>query len=147
MKTFLPKIQFGVIFFICSLLLFLPVTLLAENQTGDSGFHLVVCGTGEDGAMDCDFSELKKLVGKTFDYVIGYIILPIATILIIWAGFKTIWDSSQGKDPTFYREMLRNVIIGVALAVGAYAIVKTFISLFFDSGGAFQAVIEEVFGQ
>lgn len=147
MKTFLEKSRFAFIFTTCLVLIFLPMALLAAPDDGNNQeFHLVVCGTGDAGAMDCDFEKLKELVSKTFDYILGFIILPVATVLIIWAGFKTIWDASQGKDATFYRQMLKNVIIGMALAIGAYAIVKTFINLFFDSDGAFQPIIEEVFG-
>ena len=147
MKKILEKTRFAFIFMACLVLILLPMALLAAPDNGNgSEFHLVVCGTGDAGAMDCDFEKLKELVSKTFDYVLGYIILPVATILIIYAGFKTILESSQGKDPSFYKTMLKNVLIGMAMAIGAYALVKTFINLFFDSDGAFQPIIEEVFG-
>lgn len=144
MKKIWEKIRLGLVFAVCLVLLLLPTVILAEGE--DSEFHLVVCGTGKEGAMDCNFGELKDLVGKTFKYVLGYIILPVATILLIWAGFKTIWEAAQGKDATFYRQMLKNIVIGMALAIGAYALVKTFINLFFSDDAAFQSIIDSVFG-
>lgn len=139
-------------FVACLSLLVLPTIILAQGQSvssdasSNSGFHLVVCGTGEAGAMDCDFEKLKELVGKTFDYIIGYIVLPVATILIIWAGFKIIVGAYQGKDLSAARQMIKNIIIGIVLTVGAYAIVKTVADLFFDSQGAFRTIIQQVFG-
>ncbi|HOH11314.1 MAG TPA: TrbC/VirB2 family protein [Candidatus Paceibacterota bacterium] len=144
MKKNWEKIRLGLVFAVCLVLWLLPAIILAEGE--DSEFHLVVCGTGAEGAMDCDFGELKDLVGKTFKYVLGYIILPVATVLLIWAGFKTILEAYQGKPATFWRQMLRNIIIGMALAIGAYALVKTFINLFFSDDAAFQSIIDSVFG-
>lgn len=147
MKKFFRICHFGFLSLIVFSLFVLPTLSLAQaaNTTGGSGFQIITCGTGTSGAMDCGFDDLRKTVGNVFKYAIEYVILPLATITLIWAGFKIIWESSRGRDSSLYRQVLKNVVIGLALAVGAYAIVRTFISLFFNDEGAFQDIIKEVF--
>ena len=118
---------------------FLPVILWAETT-----YNFIPCGTSSPAT--CNFEHLKQLVGTVFKYFLEVVIFPIAVGVILYAGFMTVWEASQGKDPTAYRNMLINVVIGFSLALGAYAIVRTVISLFFNEE-ALDAEIDAVFQQ
>lgn len=147
MKKTLQIFNFSFVLIFCFSLLFLTILIPSQLAMADNGegFEIITCGRGEDGALDCDFEDLKTTVGNVFRYLLEWVILPVATTVLIWSGFNVIWKSSKGEDPSFYRQVLKNVVIGIALAVGAYALVRTFITLFFNDEGAFQEVIKSVF--
>lgn len=144
MKKNIKICRFGFVLLASFCLFCLPMIVSVQAaDTTSGGFEIITCGDG--GPRDCDFEALKKTVGNLFKYLLELVILPVATIVLIWAGFMTIWESSYGRDSSRYRKALLNIVIGIALAVGAYALVRTFITLFFNDEGAFQEVIEEVF--
>jgi cation transport ATPase len=115
----------------------LPLSILAVTPG-----ELIPCGSG--GPEECNFDGLKQLITNVFDFLMEYLIFPIAVMVIMYAGFMTIWESYNGRNPSAYKTMLMNVAIGFALALGAYAIIRTVVSLFFNED-ALKLEIEDVF--
>lgn len=119
---------------------FLPLVLLAEGP-------LVTCGTGEDGPTSCNWQELVKMFNKVIDFIFLDLMIPLAVLAIVWAGIQILLKKSQPADLLKEKGALRNVAIGIFMALGAYAIVKTILTLLpGNENGFLNDVIKQVFG-
>ena len=89
----------------------------------------VNCGTGTAGPADCKLPDLLNLVNKVLQFIIVDVMLTLSTIVIVYAGIKTLIESSQGKDATVYKKMLTNVAIGMFFVLGSFVIVKSLLTM------------------
>ncbi|MCX6713876.1 MAG: hypothetical protein NTV48_02110 [Candidatus Vogelbacteria bacterium] len=106
----------------------------------------IICGAGTTGPADCTFDKLLKLVKMVLDFIALYVVVPVATLVIIYSGFMTLNESRQGKDATVYKKMLGNVLIGMVLALGSYVIVKSLLLLLIDPKSTFFTVVTRFLG-
>lgn len=119
-KKFLKDYKRFLVIFVFLSLFNIPLLSLAQADDASSS-KLIPCDGIE---TPCDFYALVQLINNIIEYVFIYIISPVATLMIVWSGIMTVYESSQGKDPSTYKEILRKVVIGFFLSFSAWVIVK-----------------------
>ena len=84
----------------------------------------------------CTFNDIfnseNGLIKHIIDFVLFYIIIPIATISIAVAGFKMIIQSDKEKARTEAKEILIAVFIGLFVAFASWLIVKVILTTLVD---------------
>ena len=108
-------------------LIAMPLWLGAETD-GNSG--LVPCGFGNVGPEDCTFNHLLILAQNVMNFLIFTIALPVAVVLIIFAGGKMVWYSTTPGKHQESLNMIKNVAIGLFIMLAAYVIIQQVLSFF-----------------
>ncbi|MFA6254077.1 MAG: TrbC/VirB2 family protein [Candidatus Paceibacterota bacterium] len=118
---------------------FLPLLLLAADAP-------LVTTVGSDGPGDYTWKELVQLFRNVTDFIFLRLMIPLAVIAIVYAGIRILLGKSKPEDLIKEKGTLRNVAIGIFMALGAYAIVKTIFSLLADdSTSVIRGVMDQVF--
>ncbi|MCX6712240.1 MAG: TrbC/VirB2 family protein [Candidatus Vogelbacteria bacterium] len=125
---------------------FLPLLLLAAEPATDRSSGLIPCGNGSTGPEDCKWADLVKLFNNVTDFIFNNIMIPLAVIAIVYAGIRVLLGQTKPEELIKAKGTLTNVAIGIFMALGAYAIVKTIISLLASGSGPIQEAIKQVFG-
>jgi len=110
-----------------------PVMTLAVSD-------LIPCDgpQGIDGVV-CDFGKIfgdAGLVAKVIDYTIKFIITPLATIAILYAGIRLVWFGDRPEIKTAMKNLLWTVGLGMVLVFSAYLIVQTIVTSLADDSEA-----------
>lgn len=108
-----------------SFLFSLPLGAWAQGGVSNG---IVQCG--RDGGV-CGWQDLLITIQRLLDFVLLYIAIPIATIVIIVGGFTMIF--SFGNEGKFKkgRQMITGVAVGFVITFCAWILVKTLIAIFF----------------
>jgi hypothetical protein len=123
---------------------FLPLLLLAATPEPPG---LVTCGTGTAGPSDCTWPKLVEMFNKVTKFIFIDLMIPLAVIAIVYAGIQILLKKSQPADLIKEKGALRNVAIGIFMALGAYAIVKSILTMLGGSNsGVLQEAMKQVFG-
>lgn len=96
---------------------------------------LVPCGVTDDQVLltnptygePCTFTHFMFMINKIITFVIMDLALPIAAIMFAYAGFVLV-TAPGDESRTKAKNIFLNTLIGLILAVGAWLIVKTFLS-------------------
>jgi hypothetical protein len=75
----------------------------------------------------CDFNALMQLVSNALKFLVE-LALPLATITIIYAGFLYL-TTAVSDQKSKAKTMLINVVIGFAVLLAAFVIVRTIINV------------------
>lgn len=125
---------------------FSGVALSAEpvptpNQPGG----LVPCGKGDAGPTDCDLLDLITLVDNVLKFLL-YAGTVIASILVLYAGIKMVYygSTNPGKASSA-KGILWNVVIGYAIMLAAWLVVKQLVGFFASEEGVLRQAIDIVF--
>lgn len=96
-----------------------------------SAESLIPCDGGPtDG---CDFNDLMALVNNVINFLIFDLALPIAAVVIAYAGFLFLTSGDEPGKRTKAKKMLVNIVIGLVLALASWLIVQTILmSLGYD---------------
>lgn len=124
LKTKTKRLFFASILFF----LFLSFTaVLAEETaytcpeyTGAGG--IVYCATGA-----CTFNDLVCTANRVVEFVMFYVVPPIAVIVIVIAAINLMTSSGDSAKLTAAKQTLIWIILGLVVIYGAWAIVKSFI--------------------
>jgi len=87
-----------------------------------------VAGIGRTFTITRTLCNIKASIGDYLQYFM-YIGLSLATILLIWNGFKLVTSSDREKQMTSFKKNLIYIIIWVVLLVSFYYIIDIFISI------------------
>ena len=103
----------------------IPVGVLAQT-------NFIVCN-----GPDCTFGHLLVLVKNVLDWLV-MISFSAAIITLMWAGFLYLTTGIADKK-TQAKAMLWKVVIGFAIILGAWVIVKTIVGVILkpEIGGRF----------
>jgi hypothetical protein len=101
------------------------------------GIYTCVGAKSKDGTVnandanleECKISNLMNQVNFSLDLMFK-IFVPIATIAIVYAGFKLVTASASQKSEA--KRILTNVILGFLFMSGAFGIVKLIINYLAD---------------
>ncbi len=140
--------RFAVIFLSVLLVFnFLPLVLLAEG--------LVPCGQNvRDDAgniisygkpTDCKWKDLVTLFNNIIDFIFKDLMIPLAVVAIVYAGIQVLIHQDNPGELKKAYGTLQKVGIGIFLALGAYAIVKTIATMLANPDSIFQKAIDQVF--
>ncbi len=106
---------------ILSVILALP--FIASAQT------LVKCGmTNPD---ECSYKDLVQLIQDVLNFLIYTLATPIAVLMIAFSGFEMVTSGGDQKKYDNAKKVLINILIGYAVMLAAFLIVKLIFSLFF----------------
>ena len=120
------KITKFFIFSLISLMLIIPVISFAQSAP------LVPCDNSE--ANPCDFAQFMILINNIIDFIFKFLALPIAAIMFAYAGFTLVTSGGSPESKTKAKNIFTNVVIGLIIALGAWLIIKTILSLVGYSG-------------
>jgi len=120
-----------------ALILLFPMMTLAVSDLipcdGPKGIE------GIGGGVVCDFGKIfgdAGLVAKVIDYTIKFIITPLATIAILYAGIRLVLPTSRPEVKTAMKDLLWTVGLGMVLVFSAYLIVQTIVTSLADNSEA-----------
>ena len=143
--------RFALVFLLVLIVLnLLPVLVLAqpavEDTTAPFGSGLIPCGNDEGGPGDCDWEDLVTLAQRVVDFILLKLMIPLAVIALVYAGIQVIRGKTQPAELIKAKGALYNVAVGIFLALGAYAIIKTILTLLPGNTEFMPQVIQQVFG-
>lgn len=116
------KIKF-LIFISIFLILVIPALSLAQG-TPPSETGLVTC------KENCGFKDFMVLVDTVIKFVLYKMAIPIAAIMFAYAGFKMVTAGGEAAHArTEAKEIFTNTVIGLIIAVAAFLIIKTILSI------------------
>lgn len=105
------------------LIIIIPTLSFAQEWTG-----LVPCGKGD--STPCDFNDLMVLVDKVIKFILYSMVIPIAAIMFAYAGFLLVTAGGEAAGArTKAKEIFKNTIIGLIIAMAAFLIVKLILSI------------------
>lgn len=112
--------------FIINLLVFLilviPALSLADNTP------LVQCD-------NCGFNDLMALVNRVIKFILFDMVIPIAAIMFAYAGFLLVFAGGEAAGArTKAKGIFLNAVLGLIIAVAAFLIIRTILSILGYSG-------------
>ncbi len=75
------------------------------------------------------FTQFMGLVNNVISFVLFKLLIPIAAIVIAYAGFLFLTSMGNPGKRTKAKELFLNVVIGLLIAVGAWLIIRTVLTL------------------
>jgi hypothetical protein len=116
---------------ISSLLAFVLVFGFAQvafAQDSGSAGGLVPCGSDVPGSPanhECGFTDLIVLLQNVIGFVLFYLTIPIATMIILWSGVQLlIPGEKQAAALQDAKRRLWKVIVGIFFMLAAWLMVK-----------------------
>lgn len=91
------------------------------------GDPLVPCKNSADSP--CDFNAILALVNNVITFLIKYMAIPIAAIMFAYAGFELVSSGGSTEKRGVAKNVFTNTIIGLIVAVAAFLIIKTILSI------------------
>lgn len=106
---------------------------------------LVPCGNDPDANFvgpprDCDWSALFTLFQNILNWFI-WASIPVATIVIAYAGWKMIWGSTSQSEVTEGKKILQSALIGLVAVLAAALIVKAILTYLTNPDLDYQNII------
>ena len=126
------------IFLAIFLILVVPALSFAQTTSGtvnqpaqpqSTTSALVPCNNTPDAsgniAQPCNFNALMTLVNNIVNFVLYFMVIPIAAILFTYAGFELITaggESAHARQKA--KSIFTNAVIGLIIAMACWLIVK-----------------------
>jgi hypothetical protein len=88
---------------------------------------LVSCGGANEPA--CDWNGLMTLVNTVINFLLFYMAIPIAAIMFAYAGFELVSSGGSTEKRGIAKKVFTSAVIGLILAVAAWLIVSTVLSI------------------
>lgn len=108
--------------FIITFLLFIMPALSFAYSLGDP---LVPC----TDSKDCGFNALMTLVNNVIHFILYYMVIPIAAIMFAYAGIMIIISGDASSARTKAKSVFTNTFFGLIIAVAAFLIIRTILSI------------------
>lgn len=111
--------------FLIGLILILPVLVLAQDT------NFIVCTGPQGTTQPCDLNSLLGkggLLDKVVNYTVTYLLVPIATGAILYAGIRLVWFSNRPEIKTEMKRLGETVVWGMIIVFAAYLIIQTIIT-------------------
>ena len=104
--------------YLISLLVFLILIMPIFSRAQSTG--LVPCTEGKA----CNFDMLMKLVSNVLDFIFKFMVIPIAAIMMAYAGFELVTSGGSTEKRGVAKKIFWNSVIGLAIATLAWVLVK-----------------------
>ncbi|MFA5778280.1 MAG: hypothetical protein WC870_02205 [Candidatus Paceibacterota bacterium] len=132
-KFLIPSLIFVSLF----LMLIMPVFSFAQDDSQSDG--LVPCGRSDASgniANPCDFNDIMALINKVIHFILYFMVIPIAAIMFAYAGVLLITAGGEvAHARTKAKSIFINVLIGLIIAMAAFLIIRTILSILGYEGG------------
>jgi hypothetical protein len=117
-----------------------PVLVWGADKVEFSGL-VPICNTKLDdkgGFSDpCDFNMVMAFINHTISYFLVYLATPLFALILIYVGWLYLSDMGNAENVTKAKGILKNAVIGYIIALAAWLIVKTILSLVGFEGNSF----------
>lgn len=114
----MQKIKKNTVSLLVFLILIMPVISLADNTP------LVLCDNG------CGFNDFMALVNRVIHFILFDMVIPIAAIMFAYAGFLLVTAGGEAAGArTRAKSIFFNVVLGLIIAVAAFLIIRTILSI------------------
>ncbi len=100
---------------------------------------LVPCGGS--GEPECKLCHLWQLFSNIINFVLIKLAVPVAVFMIVIAGFIYITSAGKDKQLQLAKNIIFNVVIGIAIMLSAWLIVDTMIKTIANSSSESGQVI------
>lgn len=94
-----------------------------------------VTGTSVTYAHPCNFNALMTMVNTVISFILFGMAIPIAAIMFVYAGFELVTSGGSTEKRGIAKKVFTHAVIGIVLAVAAWVIVNTILSILGYSGG------------
>ena len=112
--------------FVIVFVFLLPVLMFA--QTGGEGLLEADC----DGVIvNCTFGKFFTFIQDIIEFLIFYLSIPVAVVLIIYAGWLYM-TTGLVDNKTKAKNILMAVLVGFAIMLSAWLIIDFILSMFLD---------------
>lgn len=121
------------------LILIMPVFSLAQTNDRDipdeafiAGKSLVPCGhMNSQGVITnpCSFKDVLTLINGVIKFILFKLVVPIAAIMFFYAGFELVTSGGSTEKRGKAKSVFTNTVWGLVIAVGAWLIVSTILSI------------------
>jgi hypothetical protein len=99
-----------------------------DNDNNDkAGPGLVKCGT--TSGNPCGFDDILILINTVINFILFKMVVPIAAIMFAYAGFELVTSGGETSKREKAKGIFTNVAIGLIIAVAAFLIVQTILSI------------------
>jgi Type IV secretion system pilin len=78
---------------------------------------------------NCGWNDLLLLVNNVITFILEYMVIPIAAIMFVYAGFELVTSGGSTEKRGIAKKVFTNTVIGLILAVAATLIVKMILSI------------------
>jgi len=112
-----------------------PITPTTTTPPKDFSGGLVPCDNSVE--HPCDFNQFLKLINTVIDFIFTNLVLPIAAIMFAYAGFELVTSGGSTEKKSKAKSIFTNVAIGLIIAVAAFLIIKTILSIVGYTGTTF----------
>lgn len=132
----MKKIIISLLFVAILSVLIMPAVSLAQNAplvpcNNNSG--TMVTTTDSNGniiASPCNFNAFMHLINNIINFILVYMTVPIAAIMFAYAGFELVTAGGESAHArTKAKNIFTNAIIGLVLALAAWLVVHTILSI------------------
>lgn len=128
------KITKILIFFLVLAILVVPLFSFAADPP-HSGL-VPPCGEDPDtGQCIWGFKELMSLIYNVIRFILFKMVVPIAAIMFAYAGFLMVTSGGSVEQAGKARTIFTNVALGLIIAVIAFLVIKTLLSILGFEGG------------
>mgnify|MGYP001616418336 CR=1 FL=1 len=103
----------------------MPIITFAADYT------LIPCGGSTQNP--CTFNDFAKLIQNVINFLAFYIATPLATLAIMYAGFKYLTSLDKPGPREEAKKILWNVLIGLFFALAAWLIIDTILDVLLKS--------------
>ena len=97
-----------------------------ENSTDANG---KVTQTGGGIKVPCTFDHILVLINNIINFRLFVIAIPIAAVMFCYAGFLMIFSGGEASARTKAKGIFWNVVFGLVIAAGAWAIMHTLLGI------------------
>jgi len=113
---------------LATLVVFFPLfTLRAEESITVTGEGtLIPCGQNGD---TCTFTDFAELIQRIISFLAFYIAAPLATLAIMYAGFKYLTSMDKPGPREEAKKILWDVLWGFIFVLGAWLIIDTILDV------------------
>ena|ERR1700733_5067209 len=106
----------------CKFLIIL-VSFLVPTFSFAADTPLVTC------YVNCGFNDLMNLINNIIHFLLFDMAVPIAAIMFFYAGFELVTSGGSTEKRGIAHKVFFNAVIGLVLAVAAWLIVRTLLSI------------------
>lgn len=143
----IKNIIFGLVFVINMVLS--PSFAFADTTSYRTGEGIVPrCNIGNivnnDYEDSCDFNALMELINRVINFALFVLATPLFAILIMYAGFLYINDGGSSKKISEAKDIFKKALLGYAIALVAWLVVKTIMSSLGFNGTMFLTLINNL---
>ena len=103
------------------------VSVLLATPSLSLAAGLVSCGGAGEPA--CDWNGLMSLINTVIHFLLFYMAIPIAAIMFAYAGFELVSSGGSTEKRGIAKKVFTSAVIGLILAVAAWLIVSTVLSI------------------